>query len=80
VPATRPSVGQDAVVSVTAAIGTSEEQKTQRVTLRQSRKLLTFDPRIVPDPKWPDMYRIKRRDGSLTDMVTLARTKDALLS
>lgn len=80
VPATRPSVGQDAVVSVTAAIGTSEEQKTQRVTLRQSRKLPTFDPRIVPDPKWPDMYRIKRRDGSLTDMVTLARAKDALLS
>jgi hypothetical protein len=34
--------------------------------------------RIVPDAKWPGMYRIKRPDGSLTDMVNLTRARDAL--
>ena len=33
---------------------------------------------IVPDAKWPGMYRIRRPDGSLTDMVNLTRAKDAL--
>jgi hypothetical protein len=37
--------------------------------------------RIVPDAEWPGMYRIIRRpDGSLSDMVNLARAKDALRS
>ena len=35
---------------------------------------------IVPDAKWPGMYRIRRPDGSLSDMVNLTRAKDALLS
>src|SRR5262249_11645452 len=34
------------------------------------------DPRIVPDAKWPGMYRIRLPDG-LTDMVNRARAKDA---
>jgi hypothetical protein len=34
---------------------------------------------IVPDDRWPGMYRIKRRDGSVTDMVCLTRAKEALL-
>jgi hypothetical protein len=33
---------------------------------------------IVPDAKWPGMYRLRRPDGSLTEMVNLARAKDAL--
>jgi hypothetical protein len=33
---------------------------------------------IVPDAKWPGMYRMRRPDGSLSDMVNLARVKDAL--
>jgi len=37
-----------------------------------------LDHRIVPDPKWPGMYRVRRPDGSLTDMVNLTRAKDAL--
>lgn len=33
---------------------------------------------IVPDGCWPGMYRIRFRDGSLSDMVNLTRAKDAL--
>jgi hypothetical protein len=76
---TRPSVAPDAVLSVTATIRTTEGQKPQSVTLTQPRKPSKFDPRIVSDPKWPGMYRIKRRDGSLADMVSLTRAKEALL-
>ena len=72
VAATRPGVAADAVLSVTTPIG----QKPQGVTLR--RKPLKLDPRIVPDPKWPGMYRVRRPDDSLTDMVNLMRAKDAL--
>jgi hypothetical protein len=32
---------------------------------------------IVPDECWPGLYRIRRPDGSLTDMVNLTRAKDA---
>jgi len=76
VAATRPSVASAAVLSVTATLGISEGQKPQNVTLR--RKPPKLDPRIVPDPKWPGMYRVRRPDGSLTDMVNLTRAKDAL--
>jgi hypothetical protein len=40
-----------------------------------SKKL---DRRIVPDEKWPGMFRIRRPDGTLSDMANLARIKDAL--
>jgi hypothetical protein len=32
---------------------------------------------IVPDAKWPGMYRIRRPDGSLTDLLSLTRARDA---
>ena len=70
--ATRPSAAADAVLSVTTPIG----QKPQGVTLR--RKPLKLDPRIVSDEHWPGMYRVRRPNDSLTDMVNLMRTKDAL--
>lgn len=76
VAATRPGVAADAVLSVTTPIGMSEGQKPQSVTLR--RKPLKLDPRIVPDEHWPDMYRVQRSDGSLSDMVNLTRAKDVL--
>jgi hypothetical protein len=76
VAATRPGVGVDAVLSVTTPVGMSEGQKPQNVTLR--RKPPKLDPRIVPDPKWPGMYRIRRADGSLSDMANLTRCRDAL--
>jgi hypothetical protein len=33
---------------------------------------------IVPDAKWPNMYRLRFADGRLSDMVNLTRAKDAL--
>jgi len=33
---------------------------------------------IVPDTAFPGMYRLKRSDGSLSDMVNLPRARDAL--
>src|SRR5262245_13973247 len=32
---------------------------------------------IVPDRRWPDMWRIARPDGHLSDMLNLTRAKDA---
>jgi hypothetical protein len=33
---------------------------------------------IVSDERFPGMYRLKRTDGSLSDMVNLTHAKDAL--
>jgi hypothetical protein len=33
---------------------------------------------IVPDTAFPGMYRLKRADGTLSDMTNLARARDAL--
>jgi hypothetical protein len=76
VAATRPGVDVDAVLSVTTPVGMSEGQKPQSVTLR--RKPLKLDPRIVPDGRWPGMFRLRLPGGSLSDMVNLTRAKDAL--
>jgi hypothetical protein len=34
---------------------------------------------IVPDTAFPGMYRLKRTDGTLSDMVNLTRARDALI-
>src|SRR5947209_4120481 len=73
---TRPRAAVDAVLSVTALLGLCKDQKPKSVTLR--RKSLKLDPRIVPDAKWPAMFRLRLPDGSLSDMVNLPRAKDAL--
>jgi hypothetical protein len=78
VAATRPSVATDAVLSVTATVEMSEGQKPQSVTLRCKPPKL--DPRIVPDEHWPGMFRIRRPDGSLSDIINLTRARDALRS
>ena len=77
VAATRPGVAADAVLSVTATVEMSEGQKPQSVTLR--RKPPKLDPRIVPDAQWAGMYRIRRPNGTLTDMVNLTRANEALV-
>lgn len=64
----------DASLSVTGHQGTQSRNAIESVTLTR------LDPRIVPDAKWPGMYRIRCPDGSLTDMVNLTRAKDALLN
>ena len=33
---------------------------------------------IVPDERFPGMYRLKRADGTVSDMVSLVRARDAL--
>ena len=72
------SDGTSAFLSVTATLGNSAGQKPQSVTLK--RKPPRLDPRIVPDEHWPGMYRIKRPDGSLSDMANLTRCRDVLRS
>jgi hypothetical protein len=40
----------------------------------------TFDKSAAPYVEWPGMYRVKRADGSLSDMVKLTRAREALAS
>lgn len=42
-------------------------------------KTPTLHPRLVQDKSYPRMYRIKKKDGTVSDMVSLARAKEALL-
>lgn len=42
----------------------------------KSRKPLAH---VVPDGKYPKMWRIQWPDGSLSDMVNLSRAKDAAM-
>jgi hypothetical protein len=35
---------------------------------------------VVPDNRWPHMWRIRQRDNSLSDLLNLARAKDAAQS
>jgi hypothetical protein len=32
---------------------------------------------VIPDGDWLGMYRVRRPDGSLTDMLNLSRARDA---
>ena len=32
---------------------------------------------VVPDTEWLFMYRVRKPDGTLTDMVNLTRARDA---
>ena len=49
-----------------------------------SRDLFLFGRKrvagVVLDGKYPDMWRVQRPDGSLTDMVNLTRAKDAAMA
>jgi hypothetical protein len=49
--------------------------KSVRVADRPTRRRLP--PGVVPDAKWPGMYRLRLPDGSLTDMVNLTRANEA---
>ena len=50
-----------------------EAQKSGRPTLKMTFGGYT----VVPDRDWPGMYRVRRPDGSVTDMVNLTRARDA---
>jgi hypothetical protein len=45
---------------------------------QQIRESKPLPDGIVPDAKWPGMYRLRLPDGSLSAMVNLTRAKDAL--
>jgi hypothetical protein len=32
---------------------------------------------VVPDPDWVKMYRVRKPDGTITDLVNLTRARDA---
>lgn len=34
--------------------------------------------KIIPDDKWPNMYRIQWPDGTISDMANLTRCNDAV--
>jgi hypothetical protein len=70
-----PTVPEKAGGALLSVTGTASPG-SKNVTLR--RKPLKLDPRIVPDEHWPDMYRVQRSDGSLSDRVNLTRAKDVL--
>jgi hypothetical protein len=73
--ATAATNGTSAFVSVTGTPHISEAIKPALVTLRRPKTL----PRgIVADAQWPGMYRLRLRDGRLSDMLNLTRAKDRL--
>ena len=47
-----------------------------RLRLSTGRLLAT----VQPDRHWAGMYRVRFRDGHLTDMVNLSRAKDAAIA
>jgi hypothetical protein len=53
-------------------------QQTTEIPRKTGLKNATRDARIVPDDRWPGMYRIRLPDGRLTDMLNLTRARDAL--
>ena len=50
---------------------------TDKAPILRASKAPSLDPRIVPDAKWPGMFRIGL-PGCLSDMANLTRIKDAL--
>jgi hypothetical protein len=74
---TAPTNSTRAFVSVTGHPDIPAAGKRVFVTLRRPSMLST---RVVPDARWPGMYRLRLSDGSLSDMLNVTRAKDALLS
>jgi hypothetical protein len=52
--------------------------KSTPVTLKPLCQNKSLPDGIVPDQKWPGMYRIRLPDGGLSDMINLTRVKDAI--
>jgi len=71
-------------LSVTGTVedpGQPQSSQPSSITLtpQHLRGHKQLDPRIVPDAIYPNMYRLRYRDGSLSDMVNLTRAREALL-
>src|SRR5262245_3900727 len=72
-PPTTPQTAAGGRLSVTGTRGLPGGNSANPVTL--SHRPLKLPKGIVPDAKWPGMYRL---NGTLSDMVNLTRAKDAL--
>ena len=59
-----------------ASVTRAEIPQRNQSTVTTQKKSLPRE--IVPDAKWPSMYRLRLPDGSLSDIVNLTRAKDAL--
>jgi hypothetical protein len=75
-----PGVAVDAIISVTGYVGMDKPRSGESVTLTPpiSRPPKPLPAGIVPDAKYPNMYRLRLPSGGLSDMVNLTRADDAL--
>ena len=53
---------------------TRSPHQTQSLHHAGSQRAILY---IVPDPPWPDMFRIQFLDGGLSDFGNIARVKDS---
>jgi hypothetical protein len=65
-----------AILSVTGHTTTRPHASAPDITLRRT----DLPAGIVPDAKWPGMYRLVRADGSLSEMVNLTRARERVES
>jgi hypothetical protein len=75
-----PQGARGAIISVTGRQPSSPAAEGHSVTLTcpTKRESKPLPDGIVPDARWPGMYRLRLPDGSLSAMVNLTRARDAL--
>jgi hypothetical protein len=75
----KPRPGRELAATVTQpnnSIEIAKEFSTKTMGVRPPKRLVhTDDGEIIPDAKWPGMYRVKWRDGVVSDMVNYIRAK-----
>ena len=54
------------------------ESRPSNLQKRDFRLPVDLPTGIVPDKRWPGMYRVRLADGSFSDMLNLARAKDVV--
>ena len=75
----KPRPGREVAATVTQPKNRIEIAKETRGVRPPKRLLQTDDGEIIADAKWPGMYRVKWRDGGVSDMVNYIRAKWLLL-
>jgi hypothetical protein len=64
-----------------SSIEIAKEFSTKTMGVRPpKRRVHTDDGEIIADAEWPGMYRVKWRDGGVSDMVNYIRAKWLLIS
>jgi hypothetical protein len=54
-------------------------KQRENFVIEFEKRLVEGAPKVVPDGKYPNMWRLQFEDGQLSDMVNLTRAKDAAL-